>query len=344
MAPMDQTRLLRLIDARFPTLGDGPLVLTALAGGSSSSVYRVTRGGKEAVLRLPAWPPRADSLKAMGREARVLGALAGSDVPHPRLLTYGAEETEIGVPFMLMEFVEGWLGAHSAPAAFSDDAGAQKELAFAMVDSVIALNRLDYLAAGLADFGKPDRFLERQVDRWLAQRESYKVTENHPGRAIPGLDYVADWLRANTPAMAGVGLIHGDISLANILFDMKRPARVAAIIDWEIATLGDPLLDLGRALFPMPGRRVGSGVNRMADYSGYPTREDLAEYYTASTGLSTDNINYYIVLSMFKLACIIEFNYARWITGRDRNELAGRISEYILDIIRDAKLIAQSTG
>jgi aminoglycoside phosphotransferase (APT) family kinase protein len=341
---MDEARLRSWLDRFLPELGNGPIKLTPLTGGSSSSVQKLTRDGCHAVIRVPAWPPRADSLKAMEREARVLKALGSTDVPHPTLLAYCGSDAEIGAPFMVMKFVDGWLGADAPPPPYDSDPEARRQLAFAMVDAVARLNQVDYRAAGLEDLGKPEGFLERQVDRWLGQRESYKRTENHPGREIPALDYVSDWLRAHTPPMSGVGLIHGDISFANILFGHGPPARVAAIIDWEITTLGDPLLDLGRALFPMPGREVGSGRNRMADYSGYPTREELAAYYTRSTGRCTENIDYYIVLSMFKLACIIEFNYARAATGRDRSDLALKISDYVLDIILDAKAIAQAAS
>jgi aminoglycoside phosphotransferase (APT) family kinase protein len=337
----DESALCGWLDRIVPELGSGSLAVTRLAGGSSSTVLKVTRGGRDAVLRLPARPPRADSLKAMEREARILKSLGGTTVPHPRLIAYCPTDVEIGVPCLLMAFVDGWLGANAPPTPYDTDGCARRQLAYAMVDAVSSLSAVDFRAIGLTGLGKPEGFLGRQVDRWLGQIESYKVTEGHPGREIPGMDYVAEWLRRNTPPASGAGLIHGDISFANILFCHGSPARVAAIIDWEIATLGDPLLDLGRALFPMPGRHLGTGKNRMADYSGYPTREELAAYYTESTGRPTDNIDYYIVLAMFKLACIVEFNYARWATGRDRSELARQISAYVLDVIADARLIAQ---
>jgi aminoglycoside phosphotransferase (APT) family kinase protein len=337
----DESKFCGWLDRAAPELGAGALVSSPLAGGSSSAVLKVTRGGCHAVLRLPVWPPRADSLKAMQREARILRALGNTKVPHPRLIGHCPTDVEIGVPFLLMQFIDGWLGSTAPPPPYDIDFPARRQLAYAMVDAVRALNEVDFRAIGLETLGKPEGFLGRQVDRWLGQLESYKVTENHPGREIPGLDYVADWLRRNTPRASGVALIHGDISFANILFHHGTPARVAAVIDWEIATLGDPLLDLGRALFPMPGRRVGNGKNRMADYSGYPTREELAAYYTESTGRPTDNIDYYIVLAMFKLACIVEFNYARWVTGRDSSELARDISAYVPEVIADARMIAQ---
>ncbi|MET0984654.1 MAG: phosphotransferase family protein [Steroidobacteraceae bacterium] len=342
--PLDLPKLTAWLDARHPELGREPVVLERLSGGSSSSVFKLTRGAMPAVLRVPAWPPRADSLKAMGREARVLSALASTAVPHPRLLDYSGESDAIGVPFMLMSFVDGWLGSMQAPAPFDRPGPDRAALAYAMIDAVAELGQVDYKAIGLEDFGKPEQFLERQVDRWLKHIDSLRITENHPGRDIPGLHEVAAWLRANTPKMQRVSLIHSDVSFANVMFHHTAPARVAAIIDWEIATLGDPLLDLGRAVFPLPGKKVGSGKSRLLDFSDLPTREDLAQHYAKRTGLDVSHLDYYVVLSMFKLGAIIEFNYARMVNGRDSSGMAAEISEYILELFLEAKAVTESAG
>lgn len=343
--PLDVTKLQNWLDVHAPELGRGPIELARLSGGSSSTVFKLARGGERAVLRLPAWPPRADSLKAMSREARVLRALAGSAVPHPRLLGHSSDTELIGAPFMLLSFVDGWLGTSATPPAPFDKSGPERSaLAFAMIDAIAELPRVDIVAAGLSDLGKPEGFLERQVDRWLAHIDSLRSTENHPGRDIPGLHDVADWLRRRTPKMQRVSLIHSDCGFPNVLFDNRPPARVAAIIDWEIATLGDPLLDLGRAVFALPGRKVGAGKNRMFDFSDLPTREELAAHYERRTGLSVAHLDYYVVLAMFKLGAIIEFNYARLVNGRDPSGLAAVISDYVLDLFQDAKAIAEAAG
>lgn len=341
---LDTERLTAWLDDQLPWLGAGPLGLTRLSGGSSSIVYRLDRGGPSAVLRVPADPPRADSLSAMAREARVLRALAGTKVPHPRLLADAADSAAIGKPFMLMEFVDGWLGSAPAPAPFDCPGKQRDDLAFAMVEAVARLAEVDYAERGLSDLGKPAGFLERQVDRWLSHIESYKKTENHPGRDIPGLHYVAQWLRANMPVMQRVSIIHSDVGFPNVMFAHGAPARVAAIIDWEIATLGDPLLDLGRAVFAFPGRKVGHGVNPFTDLSTYPTREALAERYAEVSGLSVAHLDYYVVLAMFKLAAILEFNYARMVNSKVSSGLEAKISDYVLQLIREAEVVARAAG
>jgi aminoglycoside phosphotransferase (APT) family kinase protein len=345
LPPIDIENLRRWLDANVPQSGDGPVALERLSGGTSSSVYKLQRsGGVPVVLRLPAFPPRADSLKAMAREARVLQALKNTNVPHPQLLGYCGDDETIGAHFMLMSFVDGWMGS-TPPAPFDQPGPERTSMAFAMVDAVAALAKVDYRAVGLADFGKPEGFLERQVDRWLAHMESLKVTENHPGRDIPGLDEVVAWLRANTPKTSRVGLIHSDIGFPNLMFARNEvPARVAAIVDWEIATLGDPLLDLGRAIFALPGRKVGTGKSRVADNSDLPTREELADYYAARTGFSVEHLDYYLVLSMFKLGAIVEFNYARLVNGRDSSGQAQLVSDYILDLFIEARDITRAAS
>jgi aminoglycoside phosphotransferase (APT) family kinase protein len=338
--PLDLQRFEALLTEVAPQLGTGKLTMKRLSGGISSAVFAISRGGDRAVMRMPTWPPRADSLKAMARESRILGALGGTDVPHPRLITYRPDEADVGVPFQLMEFIDGWLGSDPPPPPL---AGKDKaaNLAYALIDAVARVGMVDYKAVGLDGLGNPDGFLDRQVDRWLGHLESYRKAYNHPGRDIPGLQYTADWLRANQPTMQKASLIHSDASFPNVMFANDPPARVAAIIDWEIATLGDPLLDLGRAVYSLPGRHVGLGKSSRHDQSFMPTREDLAERYAEITGLDVSHLNYYCVLAAWKLGIIIEFNYFRMITGVDKGPLAIEMSNYIPEIIAQAEAMAR---
>ena len=178
----------------------------------------------------------------------MLKVLASSDVPHPRFHAYCEDDGVIGAPFYLMSMVDGWLGyveGRENPPPFNSPEH-KRQQAYALVDGIVRLAKVDYLAAGLNDFGRPEGFLERQVGRWLSLLASYKESENYAGREIPGLSYAADWLRANTPNVASApGIIHGDYSFANALFERAPPLRLSAMIDWELTTIGDPLLDLG---------------------------------------------------------------------------------------------------
>jgi aminoglycoside phosphotransferase (APT) family kinase protein len=328
-------RLGEWLSVRFTDVPAGPAELVALTGGTSGSVMLVKVGAWRAVLRTIAWPARPDSLNALQREARVLKALGGTDVPHPSFLAYCQDEAVIGAPFCLMAFVEGWMGAGKPPAEAGWTAEDFHARAFAMVEGLAALSRVDVAAAGLSDFGKPDNFLERQVDRWQAQMEKHRAHPDYGNRQLPGWDDLADWLRANTPQIQRVSVIHGDLSFSNIMFANEPPARLAAIIDWEIATLGDPLLDLGRALYPFPSETGAPGYSLAVDLSGYPSRESLARRYAELSGLSVADLRYYMALSMFKLAALIEFNHVKSLRdGPD--SMAHRLAAFIPRLVQGA--------
>lgn len=317
--------------------GGGPIVLTPLAGGSSANVYLAEQGSERFVLRTTAHPPRPDSARALEREARVLGALAGSPVPHPALLAYCPDEKVAGAPFLLMEHVDGWLG--TSPPAHADRDFVHAT-AFALVDGLAALALLDPAAIGLGDFGWPDNFLERQADRWGGLMEQHRAHPQYGDRALPGFDELGDWLREKRPETQRISLIHGDASYSNVMFCHEPPARLAAFIDWEIATLGDPLLDLGRALYPFPSQAGLPGYSLAIDHSGYPPREMLAERYAQRTGLSVAALDYYMVLSMYKLAALIEFNHVKSLR-EPAGSMSRRIADFIPQLVAGAHDIAR---
>jgi aminoglycoside phosphotransferase (APT) family kinase protein len=234
------------------------------------------------------------------------------------------------------------MGAGKPPA----DAGWTLEdmhaRAFAMVEGLAALSRVDVAAAGLEGFGRPDNFLERQVDRWQAQMEMHRAHPDYGDRQLPGWDDLADWLRTNKPGTQRISVIHGDLSFSNIMFANETPARLAAIIDWEIATLGDPLLDLGRALYPFPSETGAPGYSLAVDLSGYPAREALARRYAELSGLSIADLRYYMALSMFKLAALIEFNHVKSLRdGPD--SLSHRLGAFIPRLVQGALEIARQS-
>ena len=328
------------LDVNVPGLGSGPVTLRPLAGGTSGSVLLVTRADRRAVLRATAWPPRPDSIRALEREAQILRALDGSAVPHPRFLAYCGDESVLGSPFCLIDFVDGWLGSTQPPEPFASDLLLRHQTAFAMIDGLAELARIDPATVGLADFGKPDQFLERQVDRWLGLMAKHRAHPDYGDRELPGLDAVASWLRANTPVTQRITPIHGDVSFSNVMFANDRPPRLAAIIDWEIATIGDPLLDLGRSIYPFPSADGSAGYSLAVDLTGYPTREALAARYAERTGLSIENIDYYMVLSMFKLAALIEFNHVKSLT-EPSGSMSHRIAAFIPQLILGARDIAR---
>ncbi|MEQ1808452.1 MAG: phosphotransferase family protein [Terricaulis sp.] len=339
----DPERFAAWADATLPELGSGPVSHRILAGGASNIVIQIWRDGAPVVLRRPPKTPRPDSTKIIAREAQVLGALKNTDVPHPAFQRNCEDTSVLGAPFYVMAMVDGFLGypLEDLPAPYNAPGEARASLAFALVEGIARLANVDYQAVGLDGFGKPEGFLERQTARWMSQLASYKESENYEQRDIPGLAYVADWLKANTPPMSAPGIIHGDYSLANAMFQHRTPARLAAMIDWELATIGDPLLDLGWVLYGYRGRNERTPPSGYFDATTFPYREDLAEYYAERTGRSIEHLTYYMVLAQFKLGVIMERQYARILNGRQTIEVAGDAGAFVLRLIGKAHAMAR---
>lgn len=314
-------RLSFWLDTNVPGLGNGPLKASQLHGGTSNVILTLDRGGATMVLRRPPAVPPPGSEKSILREARVLTALNQTQVPHPHCYASCADTDVIGAPFYVMERVEGWAAElrgdkihHRAPF---DCAPGEYDIAFAMVDGLIALANVDYKTIGLEDFGKADNFLERQVDRWEGQLNSYPKLYGYAGRDIPGYTYVRDWLRANIPDDFRAGLIHGDVGTPNALFAFDRPARLTALIDWELSTIGDPLIDLAWFTNKLRDEDEPGVIDAAALYNiaNMPTRQELARYYAAGTGRDLSNFDYYCALALFKGGCILEYKVAQSAAG-----------------------------
>jgi aminoglycoside phosphotransferase (APT) family kinase protein len=186
-----------------------------------------------------------------------------------------------------------------------------------LVDSIAALGRIDYRAVGLSDFGRPDGYLERQVGRWQSQLESYSELEGYPGPEIPGLDRVAQWLGDNRPTSWKPGILHGDYHLANVMYRHDAP-RLAAIVDWELSTIGDPLLDLGGLLatLPAPDGSSAGGAIGLQPWDGFPTTDELVERYAKGSERDLSQVGWYGVLACYKLGIILEGTHARASAGK----------------------------
>lgn len=317
----DPERLTEWLDAHVPELGNGPLEVGQIHNGTSNVILTLNRGGSEMVLRRPPAVPPPGSEKAVLREARVLTALRGSTVPHPHCYGSCADPAIIGAPFYVMERVDGWAAelrdGHIHHRAPFDKAPDEAGIAFAMVDGLIELAKVDYKAVGLEDFGKPDNYLARQVDRWESQIRSYPRLYGSEWREIPGFAYARDWLRANVPDGFHAGIIHGDVGTPNALFAFNRPARLTALIDWELSTIGDPLIDLawfsGRLRDEERPDEVTEAV--LYNIANFPTRQELARHYAAGTGRDMANFAYYCALAAYKAGCILEYKVAQSAAG-----------------------------
>ena len=317
----DPERLTAWLDSHVPGLGNGPLVVQKIHGGTSNVILSLDRGGDTLVLRRPPATPPPGSEKSIMREARVLTALRSTDVPHPYCHGQCADPEVIGAPFYVMELVEGWPADLRDGRIYDrepfDKPPYAREVPLAMVDGLIALAKADYKAVGLEDFGHPDNFLERQVDRWERQIRSYKQLYDHDWRDLPGYELLRDWLRANIPDDFQPGIIHGDVGTPNALFAFDTPGRLTALIDWELSTIGDPLLDLAWFCNGIRDDRFPGHVPEKALYNvhDWPTRQELMAHYSAGTGRSMDNFDYYLLLAMFKGGCILEYKVAQAAKG-----------------------------
>lgn len=287
-----------------------------LAGGTQNVLLRFARGGRSFVLRRPPPHPREKSNETMRREARVLSAIAESDVPHPKLIAACSETDPLGASFYLMEPIDGFNPTQGMPDYHKADPAIRREMGFSLVDSIAALARIDYRAVGLEGFGRPDGFLERQVDRWRSQLESYRQIEGYPGSEIPGVERVAEWLTAHRPDKWSPGIIHGDYHLANVMYHHDSPA-LAAIVDWELSTIGDPLLDLGwlLATWPRPDHSSAAAIG-VQPWEGFPEAESLVDRYRERSDRDLSHIDWYTVLACYKLGIILEGTFARACAGK----------------------------
>ena len=334
---LDPGVLGRWLDANgAPGSGEEPL-LEQLKGGSQNTLYLITRGTEPMVLRMPG--ARADAARIDGllREIRLVRALSGTDVPHAELIAADDTGTVLGKPFYVMRAIDGWSpmdGGWQPP--FDSDLDARRGLAFELVEGAAKLGRVDWRGQGLDGFGRPDGFHDRQVDRWLAFLDAYEVRE------LPGLNEAADWLRRNRPEEYKPGIMHGDYQFANVMFAHGSQARLAAIVDWEMTTVGDPLLDLAWALLGYDGENP-SDDGFYLDMRGMPTRSELLHHYEKISGLSTENIDYYLVLANWKLGIVLEKTYAAGVrTGKVDPNIQDAFAAMIPRLIATAAELARN--
>jgi len=308
-------------------LGAGPLEdVRPLTGGTQNIMLRFERDARSYVLRRGPQHLRPRSNDVLRREFRVLSALAGTPVPHARLIAACDDESVMdGAFFYLMEPVDGFNAGVELPDLHAADSGVRHRMGLSMVDALADLGAVDHVGVGLADFGKPDGFIGRQVPRWLGELASYDAFEGYPGPDIGPVDEVAAWLDERRPTNWQPGIMHGDYHAANIMFSRTGP-DVAAIVDWEMCTIGDPLLDLGWmiATWSMPGA-PSEFAGKLALAGGLATSKELVERYAARSDRDLAAIDWYVVLACFKLGIILEGTYARALAGKAPMEIGEQL-------------------
>jgi aminoglycoside phosphotransferase (APT) family kinase protein len=319
-------------------LQTGPLEdVTVLTGGTQNVLVRFTRGSQAFVLRRGPWHLRPQSNDTMRREMRVLSALTGSEVPHPSLIAACPDEDVLGggAAFYLMEAVDGFNPTVELPSLHADDPAVRHAMGLSAVDAITALGAVDHRNVGLGDLGRPAGFLERQVPRWLDELASYSRYSGYSGPDIPGVDAVATWLEANRPASFTPGLSHGDYHLANLLYRYDR-ADVAAVVDWEMCTVGDPLLDLGWLLATWPHADDPSGGGALGMAGGLPTPDELVARYADRSTRDCSASAWYEILACFKLGIVLEGTHARALAGKAPTPVGDRLHGISLVLFQQA--------
>ncbi|GAA2556686.1 phosphotransferase family protein [Mycolicibacterium diernhoferi] len=322
-------------DAGLPGKG-APLQARFLSGGTQNVIYELTRDDQRCVIRMPPRGAPADRDKGILREWRIIEALDGTDVPHTKAIGVCDDAGVLGRPFYLMGFVDGWspMDQHGIwPEPFNSDPDTRPGLSYQLAEGIALLSKVDWKAKGLHDLGRPDGFHERQVDRWIGFFERIKKRE------LPGLETATAWLKAHKPLDFIPGLMHGDYQFANVMYKHGAPAQLAALVDWEMGTVGDPKLDLGWMVQSWPADENDTAAMNYVDMRGAPSRDQVVAHYAEVSGRQVDDLDYYLVLAKWKLAIVLEQGFQR--AGDDEKLLA--FGPVVTDLMHSAAELAEST-
>jgi aminoglycoside phosphotransferase (APT) family kinase protein len=321
--------------------GLGMSDVEVLTGGTQNVLVRFTRGDKTYVLRRPPRHLRPKSNQSLGREVRFLRALQDTAVPTPALIAACEDATVLadGASFYVMENIDGVNPTFTLSPVQAAQTTVRHEMCLNTARVLATLGDVDYRGLGLADLGRPEGFLDRQVPRWLDLLRSYDELDGYGGAELPGVAAVADWLERNRPARGQAGIMHGDFHLANILFTPDT-STVAAVIDWEMATIGDPLLDLGWLLATWPDDRwSGQPRSAIATAGGLPDHDEVIEAYASATSRDVSAVGWYRVLACFKLGIVLEGTYARAQAGLAAQDTGARLHQHATDLFEQASTL-----
>jgi aminoglycoside phosphotransferase (APT) family kinase protein len=289
-----------------------------IGAGRSNLTYRVDSSAGSVVLRRPPVGEVAATAHDMGRERRVIAALAGSGVPVPRVLAFSEGGAPVGAPCFVMELVDGVVPVGELPPGWATTEDERARAGQALVDVLVALHAVDPASRGLAGFGKPQGFMARQVRRWVTQWEKAMAAgfDSEPG-TVAELGRLADALAADVPAAQRDTIVHGDYRIDNCVFDAADPGRITAVLDWEMSTLGDPLADVGLLLVywrqsrELPVWRAAQHLPSPTGLPGFPTRAEVVAAYARASGLDVGPLPWYVAFGAFKLAVVMAGILAR---------------------------------
>lgn len=340
---VDIPRLLRFFASQIDG-GESATEVRLLSGGRSNLTYRVLSPNRSWVVRRPPLGHVLPTAHDMSREYRVLTALRDTDVPVPRTVAFGSDTDVMGCPFYVMEYCDGVIPSTALPEGYATSTVERRQLSEVFIRTLAALHNVDFSSAGLSDFGRPEGYLERQVRRWVQQWQRSKTRE------LSEVDKLVRRLEAAMPSESSSSIVHGDYRLGNMVFDAMNPGAIVAILDWEMATLGDPLADLGYTFiyWGQEGDEAAKlGLPRrtsLTNARGFLDRSELAALYADLTQRSIVSLDFYQVLAAFKLGVINEGIYARYLQGKAVGEGYEAMAESSVKLFAAALDIADQSS
>ena len=331
---LDLAALGRYLEGHVGRLA-APLRGEVIAGGRSNLTYVVTDGERRFVVRRPPLAHVLPTAHDMRREYTMMNALAGTAIPVPPLVALCADESVIGAPFYVMDYVDGHVVRDRLPADFADTRETRGAMSGALVDTLAALHAIAPDAVGLRDFGHPEGFLPRQVRRWWQQWEASRTRE------LPAMDELHRRLEDTVPVQSPPGIVHGDYRLDNVMFAARDPSRIVAVVDWEMSTIGDPLCDLGLLLVYWADTETEAAARTLHGRvvtceDGFYKRRDIVEAYARNSSRDVSALDWYIALGSYKLAIIAEGITARFLMGMTVGEGFENVGAMVPGIVEGA--------
>jgi aminoglycoside phosphotransferase (APT) family kinase protein len=336
---LDVGKLAAFLREHIPNIGEGLTVLQ-FPHGHSNLTYLLRSGNEEWVLRRPPFGNQVKSAHDMGREYRVLSGLSTVFSPAPRPLVFCEDESVLGAPFYVMERRKGLILRREWPSEMPRDPELLRQMCGALIDTLADLHEINPSDANLSDFGKPDGYVRRQIEGWTKRYRDAQTDQ------LLEMEAAAEWLTSRMPPESGTSLIHNDFKFDNVGFDLIRPAKVSTIFDWEMATIGDPLMDLGTSLgYWVEASEIAQLSASFVGPTWLPgalTRRELVERYAERRGLGSCDMQYYHVFGLFKIAVIVQQIYVRFARGDTKDTRFAALDSCVRQLAQlAAKTIAE---
>ncbi|HKO45100.1 MAG TPA: phosphotransferase family protein [Pyrinomonadaceae bacterium] len=322
--------------------GSSSLEIRQFPGGHSNLTYLIRWGSNEFVLRRPPVGPVAPTAHDMPREYKLLEAVHPLFPLAPKPILLCEDVDVIGVPFYLMERRRGIIVRSSVPPPIGDNTSVLRRVSEAVVGTLVKLHAVEIQESGIVHLGKPVGFVSRQVDGWARRWERSKTGE------LLQMEEVIQWLRGRLPVDDGVdaSIVHNDFKLDNVMLDEEEPTRVVAVLDWEMSTVGDPLIDVGLflAYWTMKGTETNSSLRAITNGPGWLTREEIIDQYEKATGRDLSRIVFYETFARFKVAVVIQQIYFRYVRGQTRDKRFANLDVMVKQLAEDALDLAQRSA